>query len=79
MDGNVGLMVLEQHMYGTFHVWFFEFILGSIGALCKYSDGRTFKRLLHLQFSSTFTQNFVEGIVIREEYKLLVICQILKI
>ena len=27
----------ELHMYGTFRVQFFEFTLGSFGALCKIS------------------------------------------
>ncbi len=42
---------------GCFHVWFFEFSLGSFDALCKIHDVKTFKRLTAATlFLSNFNQ-----------------------
>ncbi len=47
------------HMLGTFHVRFFEFSLGSFGALCKISDVKIFKGLLLTQFSFSSKQTLL--------------------
>ncbi len=34
----------SAHMLGTFDAWFLEFDLGSVGALCKFSNFTIFKK-----------------------------------
>ena len=79
---KLGLAVLGiAYVRYTFHIWFFEFSLGSVGALCTISYVKIFKRLLlsyfFIQFQPTLHKACNQG-----KYRLLlilVICQILKV
>ncbi len=59
------------HMYVTFHVSFFEFSLGSVGALCRISDIKIFEKVIPPIVFIEFQPNVMESMLVRGKYRLL--------